>query len=174
MFNLATAHMRQATNHSAAEEAEDERGQSSSRRRTRRKMPGATMAEVAIAAGVSPSTVSLYLRKPSAVSGRAGLAIAGAIGRLGYVPNPVAGGLASAGSKVVSIIVPSVRNAFFAETVSTMQRLLSDAGLQTLVGHAEYSERQEELLVRTALAWAPAGIVLTGLAHSAATRQLLS
>lgn len=141
--------------------------------RKRRKMQRVTMMDVAKLAQVSPSTVSLYLRKPDAVSAAAGQEIARAIDALGYVPNLVAGGLAAASSRVVSIIVPSVRNAFFAETVSTLQAELSAEGLQVLLGHTEYSDNQEEALVRTALSWAPAAIVLTGLTHSRGTRELL-
>ncbi|MBM6580707.1 LacI family DNA-binding transcriptional regulator [Microvirga sp. BT689] len=141
--------------------------------RKRRKMQRVTMMDVAKLAQVSPSTVSLYLRKPGAVSPAAGQEIARAISTLGYVPNLVAGGLAAASSKVVSIIVPSIRNAFFAETVSTIQSELSAEGLQVILGHSEYGEDQEEALVRTALSWAPAAVVLTGLSHNAETRKLL-
>ncbi|MEE1613334.1 LacI family DNA-binding transcriptional regulator [Microvirga sp. CF3016] len=136
-------------------------------------MQRVTMMDVAKLAQVSPSTVSLYLRKPAAVSPAAGKEIARAISTLGYVPNLVAGGLAAASSKVVSIIVPSIRNAFFAETVSTLQSELAAEGLQVLLGHSEYGEDQEEALVRTALSWAPAAVVLTGLSHSAETLKLL-
>ena len=141
--------------------------------RKRRKMQRVTMMDVAKLAQVSPSTVSLYLRKPAAVSPAAGQEIARAISTLGYVPNLVAGGLAAASSKVVSVIVPSIRNAFFAETVSTLQSELAAEGLQVILGHSEYGEDQEEALVRTALAWAPAAVVLTGLSHSSETRKLL-
>lgn len=141
--------------------------------RKRRKMQRVTMMDVAKLAQVSPSTVSLYLRKPAAVSPAAGKEIARAISALGYVPNLVAGGLAAASSKVVSIIVPSIRNAFFAETVSTLQSELAAESLQVLLGHSEYGEDQEEALVRTALSWAPAAVVLTGLSHSAETLKLL-
>jgi LacI family gluconate utilization system Gnt-I transcriptional repressor len=141
--------------------------------RKRRKMQRVTMMDVAKLAQVSPSTVSLYLRKPAAVSPAAGQEIARAISTLGYVPNLVAGGLAAASSKVVSVIVPSIRNAFFAETVSTLQSELAAEGLQVILGHSEYGDEQEEALVRTALAWAPAAVVLTGLSHSAETRKLL-
>lgn len=141
--------------------------------RKRRKMQRVTMMDVAKLAQVSPSTVSLYLRKPEAVSPGAGREIASAIASLGYVPNLVAGGLAAASSKVVSIIVPSIRNAFFAETVSSLQSELSAEGLQVLLGHSEYDEEQEEALVRTALSWAPAAVVLTGLTHSPGTRKLI-
>lgn len=143
-------------------------------RRPRRKMQRVTMMDVARRAGVSPSTVSLYLRKPDAVSPTASQDIAQAIEDLGYVPNMVAGGLAAAGSRVVSVIVPSIRNAFFAETVASLQTELAAEGLQVMLGHSEYSENDEEALVRTALAWAPAAVVLTGLSHSKAARKLLA
>ncbi|MCO5732535.1 LacI family DNA-binding transcriptional regulator [Rhizobium sp. SSA_523] len=141
--------------------------------RQRRKMQSVTMTDVADYAKVSPSTVSLYLRRPEAVSASAGSAIARAIDKLNYVPNLVAGGLAAASSRAVSIIVPSVRNAFFAETVAAMQTALRKERLQVILGHTEYDEREEEDLVRTALSWAPAAIVVTGLSHSETTRRML-
>ena len=141
--------------------------------RKRRKMQRVTMTDVAKHADVSPSTVSLYLRKPEAVSERIGQRVEHAIAELGYVPNYVAGGLAAAGSRVVSVIVPSLRNAFFSDTVTELEKLLAESRLQTLVGHTEYSATQEEALVRAALSWAPAAVVLTGTAHTQATRDLL-
>lgn len=143
------------------------------RLRERRTTQRVTMNEVARLAGVSPSTVSLYLRKPEAVTPTTGSEIARAIDSLGYVPNLVAGGLAAASSRVVSVIVPSIRNAFFADTVDALQQELRAAGYQLLVGSSEYDPSSEEELVRAALAWSPAAIVLTGLAHGRAVHQLL-
>jgi LacI family gluconate utilization system Gnt-I transcriptional repressor len=141
--------------------------------RRRRKMQRVTMTEVAQLARVSPSTVSLYLRRPGAVSADAGRSIERAIGTLGYVPNLVAGGLAAATSRVVGIIVPSIRNAFFAETVFALQSELATVGLQSILGNSEYAAEREEALVRMALSWAPAAIVLTGLQHAPQTRRML-
>ncbi len=142
-------------------------------RRMRRNLQRVTMTDVAAAADVSPSTVSLFLRRPGAVSDRIGARVSAAIEELGYVPNAMAGGLAAAGSRVVSVIVPSLRNAFFSETLSALEGLLAHAGLQVLVGHTEYSLAQEEALVRAALSWAPAAVVLTGQRHTDTTRALL-
>lgn len=142
--------------------------------RKRRRMQRVTMQSVAERAQVSPSTVSLFLRRPEAVTAATGRAINDAIEELGYVPNLVAGGLAAASSRAVSIIVPSVRNAFFAETVAAMQLELGKERLQVMLGHSEYSDREEENLVRTALSWAPSAIVLTGQSHSAGTRKILA
>ena len=140
------------------------------RQRVRRSMQRVTMTDVAERAEVSPSTVSLYIRKPDAVMPARGKAIERAIRALNYVPNMVAGGLAAATSRIVSVIVPSVRNAFFAETVAALQNELGRAGIQVLLGHAEYNPDTEEELVRAALSWSPAAIVLTGLSHSSTTR----
>lgn len=131
------------------------------------------MRDVASLAGVATSTVSLYLRKPEAVMQRTRRRIATAIEQLGYVPNMMAGGLASASTRAVSLIVPSLRNAFFAETADAMQTVLAGEGVQLLLGHTEYNLAREEALVRASLAWRPSAIVLTGLDHSRSTRQML-
>lgn len=142
-------------------------------KRRRRKIQGVTMTDVAELAKVSPSTVSLFLRKPEAVTKKTGKIIQAAISELNYVPNMIAGGLAAASSRVVGVIVPSVRNAFFAETVASLQEELGRSKLQLLLGHSEYDLDVEEDLVRTALSWAPAAMVLTGLDHNKKTVDLL-
>jgi LacI family gluconate utilization system Gnt-I transcriptional repressor len=136
-------------------------------------MQRVTMTEVAQRAQVSPSTVSLYLRRPAAVSAEAGQSISHAIAALGYVPNLVAGGLAAASSRVVGIVVPSIRNAFFAETVAALQSEFAAEGFQVLLGNSDYVPGQEEALIRTTLSWAPAAMVLTGLDHTPQTRRML-
>jgi LacI family gluconate utilization system Gnt-I transcriptional repressor len=137
-------------------------------------MQSVTMEDVSKLAGVATSTVSLYLRKPDLVLAKTGTKIAAAIERLGYVPNMMAGGLAAAATtRVVSLIVPSLRNAFFAETADALQAELARSGVQLLLGHTEYDTAREEALVRASLAWSPAALVLTGLNHSRATRQLV-
>ncbi|WP_244574551.1 LacI family DNA-binding transcriptional regulator [Cohaesibacter sp. ES.047] len=137
-------------------------------------MQSVTMKQVAELSRVSPSTVSLYLRKPEAVSEKAQEKIQNAIDTLGYVPNLIAGGLAAARSNVVSIIVPSLRTAFFSQWVNRVERLLSEHGIQTLIGHSEYSLDREERLVKAALSWKPAGIVLTGVQHTDTVRTMLA
>ena len=140
----------------------------------RRALQRVRLEDVARAALVSPSTVSLYLRRPEQVRPARARAIAAAVTSLGYVPNPLAGTLAAGRSRIVSVIVPSLRNAVFADTVSALQAALVPDGLALLVGATEYDPAQEEALVRAALSWAPAAIVVTGLDHGAGTRALLA
>jgi LacI family gluconate utilization system Gnt-I transcriptional repressor len=143
-------------------------------RRRRRGPARVTMLDVARLAGVSASTVSLFLRKPAAVSARLAPRIESAIDALGYVPNLMAGALAGDRPRVVGVVVPSLVNSFFAGTVTALQNRMTPEGIQLLIGHSDYDDAAEERLVRTFLAWSPAAMVLTGLHHGRATRRMLA
>lgn len=132
------------------------------------------MSDVADAAGVSASTVSLYLRRPEAVSPELAERVARTIEQMGYVPNLVAGSLAAARSRTIGVILPSILNSFFAETYNTLQGLFRHAQYQTLLGVSEFSEDEEETLIRAFLAWSPAAMVVTGFHHTERTRAMLS
>jgi len=140
----------------------------------RRGVNRSRMADVARLAGVSTSTVSRALRQPDIVSAELKGRIDEAVRRLAYVPNLMAGGLASARSRTVGVIVPSIMNSFFSETVEAMGERLADHGYQLMLGHSGYSAEREEALVASYLAWSPAAVVLTGRHHSKLTlRRLL-
>lgn len=146
----------------------------SSHQNTQRSTKRLTMTDVAKICGVSASTVSLYLRRPEEVSETLGRRIQGTIDTLGYVPNIMAGALAASKSRVIGVVVPSMVNSMFASTVSCMQMALSHQGYQLLLGHSEYSQDQEESLVRTFMSWSPSAMVLTGLQHTRETRRILA
>lgn len=131
------------------------------------------MDDVARLAGVSPSTVSLYLRRPEEVSEARGSRIQAAVDRLGYVPNTMAGGLASATSRIIGVLVPTLSNSFFSATVDVLERDLRAAGYQVLIGNTEFDPAHEEALVRSMMSWSPAGLVVTGFQHTRKTQSLL-
>jgi LacI family transcriptional regulator, gluconate utilization system Gnt-I transcriptional repressor len=141
--------------------------------RTRRGTNRVTMDDVAARAEVSASSVSLFLRNPDAVSARIAPRIRRAIDELGYVPNQLAGSLAAARTRAVGVIVPSLRNAFFSETVTALQQQLDARGYQLLLGATDYDPERETELVRAFLSWSPTAIVVTGCTHREATRKLL-
>lgn len=143
------------------------------RKRARRATQRVTMIDVATAAGVSASTVSLYLRRPEAVSPHLAARVRSVIDDLGYVPNLVAGSLAAAQSRTVAVILPSILNSFYAETFNTLQSLFQGSRYQTLLGVTEFSPDAEEELIRAFLAWAPAAVVMTGFDHTERTRAML-
>jgi LacI family gluconate utilization system Gnt-I transcriptional repressor len=131
------------------------------------------MDDVAARARVSPSSVSLFLRNPEAVSPRIAPRIKQAIDVLGYVPNLLAGSLAAARTRAIGVVVPSLGNAFFSETVAAMQKEFDRHGYQLLLGATDYDAARETELVRTFLSWSPTALVITGCRHDDATRMLL-
>jgi len=142
--------------------------------RGRRGSGRVTLSDVAAHAGVSAITVSRALNQPDVVSAHLHERIAAAISALGYVPNRMAGSLASATSPMVVMIVPSLDNSVFIEVVNAVQTTLERAGYPLLLGNTGYDLDREERLVGSLLGWSPAAVIIAGLEHRATTRALLT
>lgn len=133
-----------------------------------------TLIDVARVAGVSPITVSRALNRPEVVSESARNKVLEAVRQTGYVPNMLAGGLASNKSRLIAIFVPTIAHSIFAETVQALMDHLAAAGYQTLLGLTGYSAEQEERLLGAVLGRRPDGIVLTGTLHTPESRARLT
>ncbi|QJT08788.1 LacI family DNA-binding transcriptional regulator [Oceanidesulfovibrio marinus] len=144
------------------------------KKRKRRGSGRVTMKDVAKLSGVAPITVSRVLSGSDYASPAARDAVMAAVRELGYVPNRMAGGLASVHAPVVPILVPALRNAVFSDIIMGAQEHFFEHGLETLIGNTLYSISKEEHLTRTFLGWSPPAIMITGGTHSQATRDLLS
>jgi len=118
-------------------------------------------------------TVSRVLRGRGEVSEATRARVIAATRRLGYVPNRIAGGLASARVNLVAVIVPSLANMIFPEVLTAASEVLEAAGLQPVVGVTGYDPGREERVLYDMLAWRPAGVILAGLEHGAAARAML-
>ncbi len=94
-----------------------------------------TSHDVAKRAGVSQPTVSLVLSKNARarVSAETRERVLLAALELGYVPNVVARSLVRSRSYAIGVIVPDLRNPFFAEVVSGAERVASEAGYVVLL-----------------------------------------
>jgi LacI family transcriptional regulator, gluconate utilization system Gnt-I transcriptional repressor len=132
------------------------------------------MEDIALKAGVSLMTVSRALRTPNSVAPATLAKILKVVKTSGYVPDSIAGGLASKRSGFVSLLVPSINNVHFAETAAALKAVLAPAGLQVLLGITNYETNAEERLVETMLRRRPEAVVLTNDGHSPRTRKLLS
>ena len=133
----------------------------------------ATLSDVARVAGLAPITVSRALNKPQLVRPETVARVRQAVELTGYIPNLLAGGLASKRSRLVAAIVPQLFNAMFAETVQGLGDRLAQGGYQLLLSLSEYSRERETQLVSALLSRRPDGIVLTGINHAPETRKLL-
>ncbi len=134
--------------------------------------PGARMTDVARLANVSTMTVSRALRHPAIVDPETLKRIHGAIKTIGYLPNRIAGSLASQRSNIVGLIVPSLRNSLFAETVKGVADTLGDA-FDLLIADSGYELGGEEAAVAAFLSQRVCGIVLHNTKHTPRTRRLI-
>ncbi|MDP1902227.1 MAG: LacI family DNA-binding transcriptional regulator [Rubrivivax sp.] len=133
-----------------------------------------TLSDVAQLAGVSPITVSRALRGERAVAPELAARVKQAAQRLGYVPDPAARALASRHGSHVAVLIPMLSNALFVDLLEAVQRCMRPAGFQTLIGVTHYDPAEEEQLLREQLQHRPAGLLVTGLDQSEATRALIA
>ena len=142
-------------------------------RRTRRGSGAVTLHDVARLAGVAPITASRALNTPAQVSDEVRQKVADAVARTGYVPNRLAGGLASARSRLVAAVVPTIAGPVFLETVQSLTEALAERGYQLMLGQSGYAGSREDALLEAIIGRRPDGIVLTGILHSTEGRRRL-
>jgi LacI family gluconate utilization system Gnt-I transcriptional repressor len=142
--------------------------------RKRRSAGRTTLTAVAAHVGVSTMMISRYFNQPDKVSPEQREKIAAAVAELGYVPNLVAGGLASARGRIVGMVVPNISGPIFAQTLQTFSDTLGAHGYQTLLASSYFDEEKEESAVRAFLGWSPAALVVTSRFHSDATEKMLA
>jgi len=128
---------------------------------------------VSEASGVSEMTVSRVLRNKGDVSDATRKRVQDAAKSLGYVPNKIAGALASQRVNLVAVIIPSLGNMVFPEVLSGVSEILADTDLQPVVGVTDYLPEKEEKVLFEMLSWRPSGVIIAGLEHSDASRAML-
>lgn len=133
-----------------------------------------TLADVARVAGVTGMTVSRALHRPERVRADTRERVLAAVRATGYVPNLLAGALASSKSRLVVLLLPTIATSIFTDTVQTLMATLEAAGYHTLLGITGYSVAHEEVIVETLLGRRPDGVILTGVDHTDGTLARLS
>ncbi|SDY36651.1 transcriptional regulator, LacI family [Jannaschia faecimaris] len=133
-----------------------------------------TLRDVSEASGVSEMTVSRVLRNRGDVSDKTRAKVVEAAKRLGYVPNKIAGALASNRVNLVAVIVPSLSNLVFPEVIAGIDEVLADTPLQPVIGATNYDPEKEEKTLFEMLSWRPSGVIIAGLEHTEASRAMLA
>jgi LacI family transcriptional regulator, gluconate utilization system Gnt-I transcriptional repressor len=133
-----------------------------------------TLRDVSEASGVSEMTVSRVLRSRGDVSAATREKVLEAARRLGYVPNKIAGALASQRVNLVAVIIPSMSNMVFPEVMTGISETLEDTGLQPVVGITNYQPDREESVLYEMLSWRPSGVIIAGLEHSEAAHAMMA
>ena len=122
-----------------------------------------TLRDVSEASGVSEMTVSRVLRGRGDVSQETREKVLQAAKSLGYVPNKIAGALASQRVNLISVIIPSMSNMVFPEVLTGINSVLENTELQPVVGVTDYLPEKEEKVLYQMLSWRPSGIIIAGL-----------
>ncbi|MDO6730203.1 LacI family DNA-binding transcriptional regulator [Marinovum sp. 2_MG-2023] len=133
-----------------------------------------TLRDVSEASGVSEMTVSRVLRNRGDVSAATREKVLLAAKTLGYVPNKIAGALASQRVNLVAVIIPSLSNMVFPEVMGAISAVLEETELQPVVGVTDYLPEKEERVLFEMLSWRPSGVIIAGLERSDASRAMLA
>lgn len=133
-----------------------------------------TLRDVSEASGVSEMTVSRVLRNRADVSPATRERVLAAAKSLGYVPNKIAGALASQRVNLVGVVIPSLANMVFPEVLGGISAALEDSGLQPVFGATDYKADREENVIYEMLSWRPSGMIVAGLEHTDAARAMLT
>ncbi|WP_420861993.1 LacI family DNA-binding transcriptional regulator [Algirhabdus cladophorae] len=133
-----------------------------------------TLRDVSEASGVSEMTVSRVLRNRGDVSIATREKVQAAAKSLGYVPNKIAGALASQRVNLVAVIIPSMSNMVFPEVMTGISQHLENTDLQPVIGITDYLPEKEEAVLYEMLSWRPSGVIIAGVEHTDSARAMMA
>ncbi len=132
-----------------------------------------TLEMVASACNVSPSTVSRILNGTAVVSPKKREAVDRAIAALGFVPNPVARGLAGGRTLSVGVVTQAIDSPFYGVALRGIEGELSKAGYSPLFVSGHWNAIEEKRCIDVLLSRRVDGlIVLTGRLSDSALRNI--
>lgn len=106
-----------------------------------------TIIDVAKAAGVSKSTVSLVLQNSSSVKEETRALVHQAIKDTRYVYNRAAANLRGASAGLVGLIINDLRNPYYTELAVSVQMKLAERGFATSIGNSDEDPALQEQLI---------------------------
>ena len=132
-----------------------------------------TLGMVAQLAGVSASTVSRILNGTAVVSAEKKQAVDDAIAQVGFVPNPVARGLAGGRTLSIGVVTQAIDSPFYGVALRGVEDELDKAGYSSLFVSGHWNAAEEARCIETLRARRVDGIiVLTGRLSDSALRSV--
>ena len=107
-----------------------------------------TMADVALRAKVSVSTVSHVINGTRKVADATRADVLGAIQELGYTPNTIARSLATASTRSIGLAISAISNPYFTNLVHAIEAKLSELGYMLLLAEPHEDAGRELQVVR--------------------------
>src|SRR3984957_5188261 len=121
-----------------------------------------TLSAVAKLAGVSSITVSRVVRLPDMVAPETRGRVEAAMRELGYVPTQRAGARAGARTRSVGVLVPTIANSIFADTVQGLSDELEPLGYAVILAQSRYDAAREDHMLAALLSRRPEAIIMVG------------
>ncbi len=132
-----------------------------------------TIERVAEEAGVSPSTVSRILNGTAVVSAAKKAAVDEAVAKLGFVPNPMARGLAGGRTLSIGVVTQAIDSPFYGASLRGIEDALDPAGYSPLFVSGHWDAATESRCIDILLSRRVDGIiVLTGRLTDAALKSV--
>ena len=119
-----------------------------------------TLASVAARAGVSPATVSRILNGTAVVSSERKAAVEAAIADLGFVPNPVARGLAGGRTLSIGVVTQALDSPFYGSALRGIEEKLLPLGYSPLFVSGQWNAEVELRCMDTLRARRVDGIIV--------------
>ena len=120
-----------------------------------------TITDIANALGITPSTVSRALAGNPRVKEETRVAVEKMAKMLGYERNVVAANLRKGQSHIVGIVVPRINREFFSNIIGGAERVLNQAGYNTLICQTLESFDAEIKALKTLKNYRVAGVLLS-------------
>ncbi len=120
-----------------------------------------TLKDVAEEAGVSRATASLVLRRSPLVAQATRERVQSAMGRLGYVYNRSAASLRKQTSGAVAMVVPDLRNPFYAALAVEVERHIENENLILFLSSTGESPSKQRRTIESMLEYGVDGFVLS-------------
>jgi DNA-binding LacI/PurR family transcriptional regulator len=120
-----------------------------------------TIRDVAAEAGVSIATVSRALNGRAPIAAETALRVQAAVKALGFRANRTGRELRAGVSRTVGVLIPSLANPVFAESVSGIQDAAREAGWSVLIASSAYDAERESEEVDNLLSHRVGGLLLT-------------
>lgn len=100
----------------------------------KKKNPPRTLADVAKALNVDPSTVSLVLSGSPKISEKTTKRVLDYCAKVNFYPNTLARGLSRGKSGIWGILFPSIQSSFFPQVLEGIEEVVNEAGMTSFLG----------------------------------------
>lgn len=120
-----------------------------------------TIIDVAKAAGVSKSTVSLVLQSSPLVKEETRDAVRKAMADIGYVYNRAAANLRTSNVGLIGLVINDLRNPFFTEFATSVQMTFSEQGYATVIANTDENAELQAQVVGSMIEHGVSALILS-------------